>query len=183
MAEAKQNQPSVEKRRALILQGSASEQFSRSARLRDFLHCVDKQSFLNGCAEIHEREIGAKVFGRSLSYDRSQDNIVRVNATESRKPLHTQSFSSPRSASEHLAVERNLLSCRGWRLLIRPEITGAPCPTLSAFSAERVGSPSHYLRAGTMEDVSKPSLKLPSFRGGEDPSVFCACTPPAATAA
>ena len=82
-----QHQPSVEERRALILKVAASEQFSRSARLRDFLLYVGKQSLLDSGAEIHEQEIGAKVFGRPPSYDRSQDNIVRVNATELRKRI------------------------------------------------------------------------------------------------
>lgn len=87
LATTEQNQPSVEERRALILKVAASEQFSRSARLRDFLLYVGKQSLLESRAEIHEQEIGAKVFGRPLSYDRSQDNIVRVNATELRKRI------------------------------------------------------------------------------------------------
>lgn len=79
--------PSVEERRALIERVAASVQFSRSARLRDFLLYVGGQSLKDGCPEIHEQEIGAKVFGRSSSYDRSQDNIVRVNATELRKRI------------------------------------------------------------------------------------------------
>jgi len=80
-------EPSVEERRALIERVAASEQFSRSARLRDFLLYVGRQSLREGCAEIHEQEIGAKVFGRPVSYDRTSDNIVRVNATELRKRI------------------------------------------------------------------------------------------------
>jgi hypothetical protein len=79
------SEPGVEERRALIERVAASEQFSRSARLRDFLLYLGKQSLKEGCPEIHEQEIGIKVFGRSDSYDRSSDNIVRVNATELRK--------------------------------------------------------------------------------------------------
>ena len=86
-AEGSEDQPSVEVRRALIERVAASEQFSRSARLRDFLLYVGKQSLKGGGAEIHEQEIGAKVFGRSATYDRSQDNIVRVNASELRKRI------------------------------------------------------------------------------------------------
>jgi len=81
------DQPSVEERWALIERVAGSEQFIRSARLRDFLLYVGKQSLKDGCPEIHEQEIGAKVFGRPASYDRSQDNIVRVNATELRKRI------------------------------------------------------------------------------------------------
>ena len=81
------DQPSIDERRALIDRVAASSQFKRSARLRDFLLYVGNQSLKTGCPEIHEQEIGAKVFGRSSSYDRSQDNIVRVNATELRKRI------------------------------------------------------------------------------------------------
>jgi hypothetical protein len=80
-------QPSIDERRALIERITASAHFGRSARLRDFLLYVGHQSLKEGCPEIHEQEIGAKVFGRSSSYDRSQDNIVRVNATELRKRI------------------------------------------------------------------------------------------------
>ncbi|MGO8760272.1 MAG: hypothetical protein ACLQG3_19330 [Terracidiphilus sp.] len=82
-------EPSVEERWALIKRVAASEQFSRSARLRDFLLYVGRQSLKEGCPEIHEQEIGAKVFGRPVSYDRSSDNIVRVNATELRKRIES----------------------------------------------------------------------------------------------
>jgi hypothetical protein len=86
-AEEKLDQPSVDERCALIERAAASEHFRRSARLRDFLLYVGHQSLKESCPEIHEQEIGAKVFGRSSSYDRSQDNIVRVNATELRKRI------------------------------------------------------------------------------------------------
>jgi len=80
-------QPSVEERRALLQRIAASANFQRSARLRDFLLYVGRESLKNPDREIHEQEIGAKVFGRSSAYDRSQDNIVRVNATELRKRI------------------------------------------------------------------------------------------------
>jgi hypothetical protein len=40
-----------------------------------------------GRTDLHEQEIGCSVFGRPAHYDTSQDNIVRVNATELRKRL------------------------------------------------------------------------------------------------
>ena len=76
---------------------------SRSARLRDFLLYVGMQSLKDGCPEIHEQEIGAKVFGRPLTYDRSQDNIVRVNATELRKRI--ESYFATEGAAEPLILE------------------------------------------------------------------------------
>ncbi len=95
--------PTIEERRALIERVASSEQFSRSARLRDFLLYVGKQSLKEGCPEIHEQEIGAKVFGRPASYDRSADNIVRVNATELRKRI--ESYFESNGANEPLVFE------------------------------------------------------------------------------
>ncbi len=81
------DEPNIDERRQLIDRVATSVHFRRSARLRDFLLYVGGQSLKEGCPEIHEQEIGTKVFGRSASYDRSQDNIVRVNATELRKRI------------------------------------------------------------------------------------------------
>ena len=101
--EERLDQPSIEERRALIERVAASSQFGRSARLRDFLLYVGGQSLKEGCPEIHEQEIGAKVFGRSTSYDRSQDNIVRVNATELRKRIEL--YFASEGAHETLILE------------------------------------------------------------------------------
>ena len=73
--------------RTLIDRVARSPHFARSARLRDFLLYVGHESLKSGVAEIREQEIGIHVFGRSPSYDRSQDNIVRVNASELRKRI------------------------------------------------------------------------------------------------
>src|ERR1039457_689723 len=96
-------QPTIDERRALIGRVAASAQFARSVRLRDFLLYVGNQSLKAGCPEIHEQEIGAKVFGRSLAYDRSQDNIVRVNATELRKRI--DQYFATEGAHETLVLE------------------------------------------------------------------------------
>jgi hypothetical protein len=96
-------QPTLDERRALIGRVAASAQFARSSRLRDFLLYVGNQSLKAGCPEIHEQEIGAKVFGRSLAYDRSQDNIVRVNATELRKRI--DQYFANEGAHETLVLE------------------------------------------------------------------------------
>jgi hypothetical protein len=93
----------LEERRALIERIAASALFSRSARLRDFLLYVGGQSLKEGCPEIHEQEIGARVFDRPPSYDRSQDNIVRVNATELRKRIDL--YFATEGAHEQLLLE------------------------------------------------------------------------------
>jgi hypothetical protein len=66
-----------------------STPFRRSARLRDFLIYVGNEVVIHGAQDLHEQQIGIAVFGRSDSYDTSQDNIVRVNAMELRKRIDT----------------------------------------------------------------------------------------------
>lgn len=96
-------EPGVDERLALVERVAASELFSRSARLRDFLLYVARQSLKEGNREIHEQEIGTRVFGRPDSYDRASDNIVRVNATELRKRI--DSYFAREGADEPLIFE------------------------------------------------------------------------------
>ena len=126
--------PGVEERRALVERVAASEQFSRSARLRDFLLYVGKQSLKEGCPDIHEQEIGAKVFGRPASYDRSQDNIVRVNATELRKRIELYFASA--GAHEPLVFE---IPRGGYKLVFRRRTEASPGDW------EPIASPDPYL--------------------------------------
>lgn len=119
--EAGLDQPSVAERRALIDRVAASEQFRRSARLRDFLLYVGGQSLKNGCPEIHEQEIGTKVFGRPSSYDRSQDNIVRVNATELRKRI--DAYFATEGAHETLVLE---IPRGGYKPVFHRRLPGTP---------------------------------------------------------
>jgi len=103
LAQEAEDQPIVEERRALIERVAASEHFIRAARLRDFLLYVGKHSLKDGSTEIHEQEIGARVFGRPATYDTSQDNIVRVNATELRKRIEL--YFASEGAHETLILE------------------------------------------------------------------------------
>lgn len=64
---------------------AASDHLKRATRLKEFLYYVGKKSIKEGCSDIHEQEIGQAVFGRRDAYDTSQDNIVRVSATELRR--------------------------------------------------------------------------------------------------
>jgi hypothetical protein len=72
---------------ALIDRIAASNHFRRSSRLKDMLLFLGSRAADDSQAEVHEQEIGEKVFGRPAEYDRGQDNIVRVNASELRKRL------------------------------------------------------------------------------------------------
>jgi hypothetical protein len=88
---------------ALVERVVASPQLKRAARLREFLLFVGQRSLKDGLDQIHEQEIGAKVFGRSADYDTSLDNIVRVNASELRKRI--EDYFASDGASETLVME------------------------------------------------------------------------------
>ena len=113
------DQPTIDERRALINRVAGNAQFGRSARLRDFLLRVGGQSLKQGCPEIHDKEIGAQVFGRSASYDRNQDDIVRVNATELRKRFEL--YFASEGAHETLVLE---IPRGGHKQVLRSQRTG-----------------------------------------------------------
>lgn len=71
----------------VLERAAASPALKRAARLREFLFYVGAKSLKEGRTGVHEQEIGQSVFGRRESYDTSQDNIVRVSATELRKRI------------------------------------------------------------------------------------------------
>jgi len=137
-------QPSVEERRALIERVAACEQISRSARLRDFLLYVGSHSLNDVGAEIHEREIGAQVFGRPASYDRSQDNIVRVNATELRKRI--DAYFSSTGADEKLIFEIPRGCYKPVFRYRAPQPAGQNARSTETSAAETVSSPNALLQ-------------------------------------
>ena len=77
----------ADERTALLHRVAWSREFERSARLREFLFYVCERAIQEPTAETHEQEIGHAVFGRDANYDTSQDNIVRVTASQARKKL------------------------------------------------------------------------------------------------
>jgi hypothetical protein len=87
----------------VLERAAASPQLRRATRAREFLFYVAGKSLKEGCTEIHEQEIGHVVFGRNEDYDTSQDNIVRVSATELRKRI--DSYFASEGAEEPLVFE------------------------------------------------------------------------------
>src|SRR5580693_9491184 len=79
--------PTEEQVREEMTRVLASHEFRSSKRSQEFLRYVVEHT-LNGSADIlKERTIGIEVFGRSTSYDPSDDATVRVKAGEVRKRL------------------------------------------------------------------------------------------------
>jgi len=66
---------------------AASSYLNRSARLRDLFLYLCERVLEDGADNIHEHEVGHKVFDRLADYDTTADNIVRVHASMLRKRI------------------------------------------------------------------------------------------------
>lgn len=141
-AEEDLHQIGIQERSELIDRIAASSQFRRSARLRDFLLYVGRQSLKDGCPEIHEQEIGARVFGRPANYDRSQDNIVRVNASELRKRI--DQYFITEGARETLIME---IPRGGYRPVFRRRAAVTPLAPITEPDAPQVIPPAREIAA------------------------------------
>ena len=73
--------------RAALNQILQSQGFRSSRRSQDFLRYVVERTLEGQSEALKERTIGIDVFGRSSSYDPSDDATVRVKAGEVRKRL------------------------------------------------------------------------------------------------
>jgi hypothetical protein len=74
-----------DRRRLLVDQVASSPYFSKSVRLREMFIYVCDRVLDHEVDEIHEQEVGRRVFGRPADYDTSADNTVRVHASMLRK--------------------------------------------------------------------------------------------------
>jgi len=95
--------PRIDERRALLQRVLWSRQIERSARIRDFLSYVCEKKFADAFVEIHEQEIGVKVFDRKPDYDTAADNVVRVTASQARRKL--EQYFATDGASEPVILE------------------------------------------------------------------------------
>jgi hypothetical protein len=94
---------SASERKLLIERVASSRYVNRSARLRDLLLYLTNRVLEEDACEIHEQEVGHKVFGRPANYDTSSDNIVRVHASMLRKRL--EQYFAEEGAQESVIVE------------------------------------------------------------------------------
>lgn len=93
----------ADERRLLIERVSSSRYVNRSARLRDMLVYLTDRVLDEDAEEIHEQEVGHRVFGRPADYDTTTDNIVRVHASMLRKRL--EQYFAAEGAGEPLILE------------------------------------------------------------------------------
>src|SRR5450755_2977176 len=95
--------PNDERIREELHRVLSCHEFRSSKRSQDFLRYVVENT-LNGHGDtLKERTIGIDVFGRSTSYDPSDDATVRVKAGEVRKRLGL--YYSDQGAQSPLRIE------------------------------------------------------------------------------
>jgi hypothetical protein len=93
----------ADERRLLVERVASSRYVNRSARLRDMLLYLSDRVLNEEAGEIHEQEVGHRVFGRPANYDTTTDNIVRVHASMLRKRL--EQYFATEGAGEPLILE------------------------------------------------------------------------------
>lgn len=86
----------------LVQRIAQSDRFAKTARLRDFLLYVCQATLEGRLDEVTEQHIGERVFGRSLNYNPSEDNIVRSHARLLRQRL--QAYFEDQAAGEPLVL-------------------------------------------------------------------------------
>jgi len=88
---------------ALLERVASSAQLKRATRLKELLFYVGHRSLKEGCGQVHEQEIGFKVFRRPDSYDTSVDNIVRTNVSDLRKRI--EAYFNSEGSHESLVMD------------------------------------------------------------------------------
>ena len=89
--------------RELVERVAASRHFCKSLRQKQLLLFLVNHAIEAPDSEIHEQEIGIRVFDRPPGYDTAIDTIVRVNAYELRKRL--DAYFSAEGKNEPTVIE------------------------------------------------------------------------------
>jgi len=80
-----------------------SRTFAGSKRTQSFLRLIVSRALDGDIESLHERTIGAELFGRPISYDTGNDSVVRVWASELRKKL--AHYYSNEAANRSVCIE------------------------------------------------------------------------------
>ncbi len=129
IAESKEAIAALRRHVQEIVGGSA---FRGSHRSAQFLEYVVERAIAGGFESLKERMIGVELFGRSASYDTSEDAIVRVTASDVRKRL-LQHYGGNGTASDfHVSLPQGSYV---------PEITYSPSGTAAPKPASIVPAP------------------------------------------
>jgi hypothetical protein len=114
-------------RKKLVDRIAQSRYISKSARLNDLLIYLCDRVIDDGVEEIHEQEVGYRVFGREKDYDTASDNIVRVHASTLRKRL--DQFFADDGLDEPIVIELPKGNYAPiFRERVQPELVPDPLP-------------------------------------------------------
>jgi hypothetical protein len=149
---------------ALLDRVSRSPQLRRASRLRELLLHIGKQSIEEGRMDLHEQEIGCSVFGRPSYYDTSQDNIVRVNATELRKRLENYFATDGVHEAWVLEIPRG-----GYSPVFSRRAVSVPATTESSLPQDISVSPSAPSEDSTSDETNPRYLKRATSKRGSLP--------------
>lgn len=80
--------------------------FSKSERLRNFLHFIAERSLTGRAAEITEQRIGIEVFDRADDYNPAEDSIVRSHARLLRQRLADYYADEGKGETRRIAIPK-----------------------------------------------------------------------------
>src|SRR5690242_2362140 len=94
ISEAAKHEAALRAHLSEIVNGAA---FKGSHRSQAFLRYIVEQALRGEAEDLRERNLGAALFGRPVTYDTADDAIVRVTASDVRKRLLQHYGSAPGS--------------------------------------------------------------------------------------
>jgi hypothetical protein len=127
----------------------ASQELRRAARLRDFLRYVSHRVLADSGAVVPEQEIGTNVFGRPADYDTGIDNIVRVNASELRKRIHSYFHEEGKLERYQIDIPRGSYTPQFSPRIIE-ELATAPAASIAVPSETPQDAPARSLESGQL---------------------------------
>jgi hypothetical protein len=121
-----------------------SQIFKGSRRSQEFLRFVVEKSLAGHFDDLKERILGVEVFGRPVTYDTSQDAIVRVTANDVRKRLahYYEKFGSTNEFRIDLPSGSYIPEFS--RILARSERPETEVLTLTAPASVRIHPPNRH---------------------------------------
>ena len=135
-----------------------SSEFRASQRACDFLRYVVEATLKGRADHLKERTIGMEVFGRSASFEPSDDSTVRVKAGDVRKRLAVY-YASPEGSAEPVLIE---LPVGSYVPQFRCRDGESPALARSAGDESAATGRTNPFRAGAVRDRPLSALGLVS---------------------
>ena len=146
----------------------ASLEFANSERSKHFLELIVERTLEGKADSLHERTIGAEMFGRPIDYDTGSDAVVRVKANEVRKKLAQHYFAADRKLAVRIQLQSGSYVPRF--IFEPPEPTSQPeaRPAPLSPTAQAIAPPETSPLEKTVPPVlapPRPALKFVSTPG------------------